>query len=183
VSNAQQALRAIDMELFKWIIRDHFASRKWKPAMRVEKAASHDATVTTTAEAGKRNEPRKKTQELSTKLLADVVEACIGAAMLTGGWDLAVDCVKLFGLGISDWRSVPASVQMVLERTETLVDFPSQTTDVERIIGYTFQRKAFLVEAITHSSSQAPYRTTSYERMEFLGDAVRALVWRIWTFY
>jgi endoribonuclease Dicer len=174
VSNAQQALRAIDMELFRWIIRDRFVSRKWKPAMRIEKAAIDVTTPTAATPNGKRSETRKKTQQLSTKLLADVVEACIGAAMLTGGWDLAVDCVKLFGLGISDWRSVPASVQMVLERTETLVDFPSQTTDVERIIGYTFERKAFLVEAITHSSSQAPYRTTSYERMEFLGDAVGA---------
>jgi endoribonuclease Dicer len=175
VSNAQLAKHAVRLKLYQWIIRDRFVPRRWKPATQSNKSTG-TVPVTVLREADSKNGGKKKKkksqQQLSTKLLADVVESCIGAAMLTGGWDLAVECVKLFGLGASGWKTVPESVQIILERTENLPDFPSQTTDVEKIIGYTFKRKAYLVEAITHASSQSTFRTTSYERMEFLGDAV-----------
>jgi endoribonuclease Dicer len=174
VSNAQLAVHAVRVELFRWIIRDRFVARKWKPAMNNDKVKQEapvaPPSTTDDEDANKKN--KKEKMQLSTKMLADVVESCIGASMETGGWDLALECVKLFGLGASGWKTIPESVQMILERTEDLPDFPSQTSDVEKMMGYTFKRKAYLVEAITHSSSQSHFRTTSYERMEFLGDAV-----------
>lgn len=50
---------------------------------------------------------------------------------------------------------------------------------VERNIGYCFKEKSFLVSALSHSSyinERKFNKTASYERIEFLGDAVLELV-------
>ena len=45
----------------------------------------------------------------------------------------------------------------------------------ERRIGYQFQEKALLDEAITHASIAAN-RLSSYERLEFLGDSILGFI-------
>merc|ERR1719481_1163628 len=44
--------------------------------------------------------------------------------------------------------------------------------EIEQIIGYTFREKSFLLEAFTHPSYEENRLTGSYEKLEFLGDAV-----------
>ena len=44
------------------------------------------------------------------------------------------------------------------------------------MLGYTFQRKLLLIEALTHASYQQDSYTPSYERMEFLGDSVLDMI-------
>jgi endoribonuclease Dicer len=44
------------------------------------------------------------------------------------------------------------------------------------MLGYTFKRKLLLIEALTHASNDQDLHTVSYERMEFLGDAVLDMV-------
>lgn len=45
------------------------------------------------------------------------------------------------------------------------------------MLGYTFNRKVLLIEALTHASYQNDENhTTSYERMEFLGDSILDLI-------
>lgn len=48
--------------------------------------------------------------------------------------------------------------------------------DLERVIGYTFKDKQLLSQALTHSSYANESGDESYERLEFLGDAVLELV-------
>lgn len=48
---------------------------------------------------------------------------------------------------------------------------PSETHAIEKQIGYTFKDPLLLREALTHSS-KLPKDKRSYERLEFLGDAV-----------
>ena len=43
---------------------------------------------------------------------------------------------------------------------------------IEKNIGYVFNNKKLLQEALTHSSFANENRTASYERLEFLGDSV-----------
>jgi ribonuclease III len=45
--------------------------------------------------------------------------------------------------------------------------------DLEERIGYTFEKKQLIIEALTHRSYKKPYNN---ERLEFLGDAVLDLV-------
>ena len=46
-------------------------------------------------------------------------------------------------------------------------------TELQRKLGYEFQRKELLSEALTHKSAKKPYNN---ERLEFLGDAVFDLI-------
>lgn len=51
------------------------------------------------------------------------------------------------------------------------------TSDIESVIGYTFRSAKWCMEALRHGSSrQVDGAVTSYERLEFLGDAVLKLV-------
>ncbi|KAF9474151.1 P-loop containing nucleoside triphosphate hydrolase protein [Pholiota conissans] len=121
----------------------------------------------------------KKSDQLSTKVLADVVESIVGAAYLHDGFSLASEYLEFFDLGLK-WESVSDRLSEVLDRVDDIpIDGfipPPQLTDVERMIGYTFQRKLLLVEALTHASYQGEELTPSYERMEFLGDSVLDMV-------
>jgi ribonuclease-3 len=53
---------------------------------------------------------------------------------------------------------------------------PEPLADLEDRLGYTFSDPSLLVEALTHTSFSAEHSTPSYERLEFLGDAVLGLV-------
>ncbi|KAF9525584.1 hypothetical protein CPB83DRAFT_796071 [Crepidotus variabilis] len=132
----------------------------------------------------KKKKSKKSSKQLSTKILADVVESVIGAAFLHGGLDLGYEAVKFFDLGLK-WKTISERIIQVRTRSDTImaekdpatISFPPQLGDVEKMIGYTFTRKIFLIEALTHASYQNDStRTPSYERVEFLGDAILDLI-------
>ena len=110
-------------------------------------------------------------RNLSTKVLADVVEALIGAAYFHGGFAMGIECMKVFDLDLS-WRPLPECIDAMYSRVIDFTYYPTQIAVVESILGYTFRRKTIAVEALTHASHQSDMETISYERMEFLGDAV-----------
>lgn len=49
-------------------------------------------------------------------------------------------------------------------------------SNLENIISYTFKDKTILNKALTHSSFSNEHKTESYEKLEFLGDAVLELI-------
>ena len=54
---------------------------------------------------------------------------------------------------------------------------------VEKILGYHFKEPGLLEEALTHSSFYCPFRPeVSYERLEFVGDAVLNCLIGRWVF-
>ena len=109
-------------------------------------------------------------------VLADVVESVIGSAYLHGGFDLSYLCVKFFSLGLR-WAPLQDRVAELNARVRLPVsDIPPALAYVEEMLGYTFSRKLLLIEALTHASYQQDDQTTSYERMEFLGDSVLDMV-------
>ncbi|KAH9936593.1 P-loop containing nucleoside triphosphate hydrolase protein [Fomitopsis serialis] len=187
VSNVQLAKAAIEKGLYKWIIRDRFVPRKWKPRYLSDSVVNEPepepeskpepkpAEEETKDEGNKKKRKKKQTQELSTKVLADVVESLLGAAYEHGGFDLAVECAALFGLGLS-WKKLTTHIDEVLARHEELDVPPPQLTLVERMIGYNFTRKALLIQALTHASYTGDLATMSYERLEFLGDCALDMI-------
>ena len=54
--------------------------------------------------------------------------------------------------------------------------------EIEEKIGYTFQDKALLKEAFTHSTYANAFGGKDNERMEYLGDAVLQLVVTEWQY-
>ncbi|EMD40161.1 hypothetical protein CERSUDRAFT_112373 [Gelatoporia subvermispora B] len=192
VSNARLAREALGKCLYRWIIRERFVPRKWKPLYRVQEPstiitnAEHsisseqdsipvEAEQEVDTELQKKLKKKKQSQQLSTKVLADVVEALIGASYEHGGFDLAADCAALFGMGLT-WKKVPDRISEILARTEPLEEPPTQLYLVERILNYTFKRKELLVEALTHASYHGEHAAMSYERLEFLGDCALDMV-------
>ncbi|KAI0923161.1 hypothetical protein AcV7_005748 [Taiwanofungus camphoratus] len=173
VSNVRLAQEAIAKRLYQWIIRDRFVPRKWRPRYIADRA-SRDVKIDA-VNASDEKKKKKQTQELSTKVLADVVESLLGAAYEHGSFGTAVDCAKMFGLGLP-WEPLPVRVGAMLANTEELQDPPTQLKFIEQILGYEFSCKALLVQALTHASYHGELTMMSYERLEFLGDSALDMV-------
>jgi len=176
VSNANLAKMAIHRKLYKWIIRNIFVSKKWKPRRASDPAAlifeeTPSQSPDTSGMTDKQRRRANVARNLSTKVLADVVEALIGAAYLYGDFAMGIECMRVFDLGLS-WRPHSECIDEMYSRITDFKHYPTQIGVVESILGYTFRRKAIAVEALTHASYQSDLETISYERMEFLGDAV-----------
>ncbi|KAF9234154.1 hypothetical protein BU15DRAFT_90083 [Melanogaster broomeanus] len=179
VANSRLAKEAIRRSLFQWIIRTRFSPKRFKPlylsqpALPVAEDKPDDKNKDEPVVGG--GKTRKAVEQLSTKMLADVVESLIGAAYVHGGFDLGISCAQFFGLGL-EWKTLEKCVELALSRVQLTNEVSSQLTNVEHMLGYTFKRKLLLVEALSHASYQYDDRTVSYERMEFLGDALLDMV-------
>lgn len=171
VSNKSAALAAKEVGLDEFIIRTGFTAAKWRPIYMRE------------IESVAPNIHKDDTAELSTKVLADVVEALIGAAYLDGG-DTEAKVIAILDIftctGVRSeisWRPLAQMQQTLISAAPELKQLPSMVTHLQTMTGYTFKHPTLAVEALTHPnhislSSGIATGTTSYQRLEFLGDAV-----------
>ena len=112
---------------------------------------------------------------MSSKVVADVFEALIGAAYVDGGLGKALDCIRTL-LPNQEWYSHQNSIDRLLQDHEL---GPAKQTNfmlLERLIGHGFSHPGLLNEAITHASYPHSGPGLSYERLEYLGDAVLDLL-------
>ncbi|KAK5453406.1 Dicer-like protein 2 [Exophiala xenobiotica] len=158
VNNARLQRTTRELGLDRFLTKHKFSGAQWRAGVNNED----------TVEAV----PSKK--KLSAKTLADIVEALIGAANLDGAAFGTADetvtrALQLF-LGEVEWRSTEVNLaRLTIKHDSSLPGF-DLLAPVETLIGYTFAHRSFLSEALTHSSLGVG--TTSYERLEFLGDAI-----------
>ena len=157
VSNGSLARAALRTGLDKFILTESFTGAKWRPMYISELL---------------KQEPPKP-REMSTKILADVIEALIGASFLEGGYETALVCTQIF-LPHIPWENARKSHEIFHGLYSS---YPSQEANpyvplAEQLIDYTFTLKPVVIEAVTHASYQAPGITAPYERLEFLGDAI-----------
>lgn len=108
---------------------------------------------------------------LSSKTLADVVEALIGVYYVEGGKAAANHLMKWIGIEVEDdpEETTEGAVKPVCVPESVLksIDF----VGLERALKYEFAEKGLLVEAITHASRPSS-GVSCYQRLEFVGDAV-----------
>ena len=112
---------------------------------------------------------------LSTGVVADVVEAVVGAYYLEQGEAAARKVAHWLGLpayqldGDSQVLTPPALTRH--EAAEpVIVDFLlSSVPHLEHVLSYSFRNPRHLLHALTHSSAVHSF---NYERLEWLGDAV-----------
>ncbi|KAG0302900.1 Dicer-like protein 1 [Dissophora globulifera] len=126
---------------------------------------------------------------ISEKTMADLIESTLGAAYLSGEFDLALKASEtLLGPveGVNSWDDFARLYHIQnTQRTANQVPFipPSGFGDlgtIERVIGYKFSNLRHLAEALTHATSFRP-QTQCYQRLEFMGDALLdMLVARYW---
>ena len=155
VSNGRLALAAVDKGLDQFILTKAFTGLKWRPPYNSELL---------------HQQPPKK-REMSTKTLADVVEALIGAAYCDGGPEKALQCLELF-LPDVPWSTTLGACEILYAVYQAQNVRSNQVDQFEQLISYQFNLKSLLIEALTHPSHHGPNTSASYERLEFLGDSV-----------
>ncbi|OTA57243.1 RNase3 domain-containing protein [Hypoxylon sp. EC38] len=158
VSNSRLCRSAIETGLDKFIFKKGFKGNKWRP-LYVEDLIKVDGD----------NDNKRP---MSTKTLADVVEALIGAAYLDGGLSKALTCIQIF-IPEVEWRNLDASRDILFSQTPMSTELLAPLAPLEELIGYSFRNKNLLIEAATHSSFGLVNSTGScMERLEFLGDSI-----------
>ncbi|KAF9923505.1 hypothetical protein BGZ65_008842, partial [Modicella reniformis] len=124
-----------------------------------------------------------------TKALSGINPRCktgaaiaVGEAYLTRGveWALkgALQILNQPLSGINRWEDYASSF-LTSRRSTTLAQIPipeaPNLMEVESIIGYVFKDKTLLLEALSQAENTV-YYISSYERLEYLGDAVLDVV-------
>lgn len=142
--------------LDSFIITKPFTGQKWRPLY-------NDSA----------NQP-KRIREMSTKTLADVVEALIGASYLDGGSHKAAACLEIF-LPKVPWSTALRASQILYGVYD--LQIPStRVVEAEKVISHDFNLKSLIVEALTHPSYYGPNTSSSYQRLEFCGDAILDII-------
>ncbi|KAL5335072.1 hypothetical protein BJX70DRAFT_401960 [Aspergillus crustosus] len=172
VQNSTLARAALESGLDKFILTKAFKARKWSaPLISVKLDTVSSST--------------SSERSLSSKILADIVESLIGAAYLDDGHEKAqsVICRFLpkFTLVKPTCTARPAASPALApaspspEWNDTITTPPQphliNHAAIESQIGYNFSNPSLLLEALTHPSHHDT-ATQSYQRLEFLGDAV-----------
>ncbi|XP_042395682.1 endoribonuclease Dicer homolog 1-like isoform X1 [Zingiber officinale] len=106
---------------------------------------------------------------LSSKTLADVVEALIGVYYVEGGENAANHLMRWIGIQVDlDPKDFPCPKPYnIPESIMRSVDFEA----IEGALNVKFKDRGLLVEAITHASRPSS-GVSCYQRLEFVGDAV-----------
>ncbi|XP_013149103.1 PREDICTED: endoribonuclease Dicer [Papilio polytes] len=114
------------------------------------------------------------------KSVADCVEALVGTYLVHGGVLGAIKVLEwmkiipekddLASLLTRPVRTVLSTNPVPLTEIDFLLNYSRQ--EVEQILNYKFNDPTLLLEALTHPSYIRNRLTRSYERLEFLGDAL-----------
>ncbi|KAG0373178.1 Dicer-like protein 1 [Mortierella sp. AD032] len=123
-------------------------------------------------------------QQISKKTMADLVESTLGAAYLSQGFDLGlkVAAALLKPLdGIQTWNDFAKAFSQASDANNNDEAWPKRPykedpllgdlDTVEASIGYRFNNRRLLVEALTHATANDA-QTPCYQRLEFLGDSI-----------
>ncbi|KAG8531045.1 uncharacterized protein KY384_004402 [Bacidia gigantensis] len=154
ISNTNLARAALSTGLDQYIFTKIFTGSKWRPFFNEDLLA----------------QPLPKVREMSTKILADVVEALIGAAYLEGGFENALRCTKVF-LPEAPWDAYSDAFHIFHNLYSSRPSTHAYVDRTEQLIQHKFGLKSLVDEAITHVSYQSPGVIAPYERLEFIGDA------------
>ncbi|KAI0355038.1 hypothetical protein OH77DRAFT_1425091 [Trametes cingulata] len=116
--------------------------------------------------------PRRRTlRQFPRKSMQDCVESILGASFATGGIDMALQAGA--ALGISVGSPAPWFLRYGLQLPQSEAS-PLFLT-LQETLGYSFKHGQLLLEAVTHPSF-ASTDSSSYQRLEFLGDALIDMV-------
>ncbi|KAF7331986.1 hypothetical protein MKEN_00078900 [Mycena kentingensis (nom. inval.)] len=145
-----------------------FAIKNWRPP---NFSSPEDANVSDQLAAKKRK--KEGEQRLGDKVVADVAEAVLGAAYLTGGIEAALRAAKGLRLPLSRverWSDLRADLLVPPPKISAALK-PGALAAIETIIGCKFTHQHLLAQALTHSSLSR-FDRVSYEKLEFIGDAI-----------
>lgn len=156
VSNASLAHAALKAGLGPFLLTEPMTSRKWT----VPRVSDQPC-------------PPAGNRVVSGKALADTLEALVGAAYVDGGMQLAWAMIHVFIPEVAD-RMPSLAPQRPSQRD--FIMGPDLEEKVDRLLGYQFLDRSLVWEALTHPSWQRDLSTGSYQKLEFLGDAILDMI-------
>ena len=132
---------------------------------------------------------------VSNKAQADCIEAMMGCYLLHCGMENCLSFMARIGINLSSSSEVEDVKARKQSKEKLILQSPQQDAfcsdqarreddkflqllgklgvkQIEKITGYTFKEKSFLLQAFTHPSYGDNRLTDSFEKLEFLGDAV-----------
>ncbi|MQL77205.1 hypothetical protein Taro_009609 [Colocasia esculenta] len=196
VSNMILYQYALDKGLQSYIQADRFAPSRWaapgvlpvfdedtkeyEPSLFSQEASTVDTDAQKSLyddelagndrEEGELESDSSCYRVLSSKTLADVVEALIGVYYVEGGENAANHLMKWIGIEVEfdmcemDCTNKPYNISESILKS---IDFEV----LEGALNVRFKDRGLLVEAITHASRPSS-GVPCYQRLEFVGDAV-----------
>lgn len=114
---------------------------------------SHTYAQTSTNEVYTRG-----TRPIKSKVIADLMEALIGASLSTAGEAATFLFLENLGTGIRFHKRMAAE-RPILGKPEMFVNI----NELEKLLDYRFNDQSLLVEALTHGSYQLPDVPRSYQ--------------------
>ncbi|KAH6919140.1 type III restriction enzyme [Coprinopsis sp. MPI-PUGE-AT-0042] len=166
VSNNFLLRRALDLGLEQYVSSEIASVHKWRYVLEQGEGVSSSG-------GGYEDKARRYVKTAyPRRSLQDCMEALLGASYLHGGIDLALQTGTALGVvfgGLLPWH-------MRYRVGTPDVPVTALFENLEERLGYQFHSNDLLVEAVTHPSFVAETGGTSYQRLEFLGDAILDLV-------
>lgn len=170
------------IKLQEYIRSKSFERGAWYPVLKLEYGKTHLQTLKQTDE-----------HRLADKSIADVCEALIGAAYMTtrktNDFTMAIQAVTRLvnnkrhpmmkwedyyaAYKMPDWQAKPASAAEL-----------DMAKKIEDVTGYKFEKPRGLRSAFRHPSRPYEFdKVPTYQRLEFLGDALFDMVCVDWLFH
>lgn len=155
INNSNLTRSALVAGLDAFILGERFTPTSWSAPSISEKLS--------------REVPKR---QLANKVIADVVEALIGAAYMDGGMSKAQTCLYRIMPEIDILHDGLVSPAHRPDLKAATADLPS-TLGI--LLGYDFNDSSLMIEALTHASGSQD-GSQSYNRLEYLGDAVLDMI-------
>ncbi|RPA90243.1 hypothetical protein L873DRAFT_1718671 [Choiromyces venosus 120613-1] len=173
ICNKYLFTKAIEKNIPQYIQTAGFSRRTWYPEMKLligKGTAQHNASQQVIS------------HRLADKSISDVCEALIGAALIDKGLDGATQMVTAILETPEHTQKVWADYYDCYTKPayQLAEASPAQrrfAEDIEKLVKYKFKYPRLLISAFTHPSLPFSWdRIPSYQRLEFLGDAILDLV-------
>ncbi|KAF7301346.1 hypothetical protein MIND_00699800 [Mycena indigotica] len=173
IVNNQCLFRSVDcVGLPAYIQSKAFSVKAWQPP---NFQVTENAGVKT--EVMEKKLQKEREQRLGDKVVADIAEAILGAAYLSGGRDVALLAAKSLNLpfpNVDTWADLRR--KLLVPPAKISAKLASGTIEaVHELIGCKLTSKHLIAQALTHASISV-YDRVSYERLEFIGDAILELL-------
>ncbi|KAJ7581534.1 hypothetical protein C8J56DRAFT_1168997 [Mycena floridula] len=155
ISNRYLMAKALELGIEQYIISEAQSVKTWR-------------YIVSDAEE---RAPRQTSRQFPRRSLQDCMEAMLGASFVAGGIETALQMGSALSLSFGGSCPWPFRFRQTPPSSSPC---PSLFTDLQQLLGYSFKNPSLLIEAFTHPGFES--ENPSYQRLEFLGDALVDMV-------
>ncbi|TVU03863.1 hypothetical protein EJB05_50576 [Eragrostis curvula] len=170
VSNTNLCQLACSRKLVGYIRGEEFKTKCWIIPGLYDKRGNSNFSFQCT-----NNMYSLKKISITSDTIADTVEALIGACLSLGGEHgelAAFHFIKSLGMDIELHIGMNDERKLITKSGNIEESINARCSDLEAMLGYVFNDRLLLVEALAHGSYKTVGTTACNQRLEFLGDSI-----------